>query len=167
MRHLDLTGSVFGHLTVQKVLTFRDSGRRSLCLCLCDCGRECSKRVDKLHASLRTGRSIACPVCSHKAKVKSWQRTREKGLENVNPHAPRVAITHLNYLDYLKSLTCDQCRRYIRLVWRHRHAYTDERRGMDQIRAEAVELVILEPEGVVESEVEVGEIYDYRWEYAE
>lgn len=170
MKHLDLTGQRFGHLTVLRFVRNAGNGHGALWLALCDCGQERQVTGCRLRSDARQGRKTTCCECARKRRgenLKRWRLTREKELLSSNPHAPRETITPRNYAKYFLTFTASQWQRYKAIVLRHRGAARDEYYGMDQVRCEAVEAVILEPDGVVEREVETRERYDYRYAYSE
>ena len=53
---IDLTGQVFGRLTVQGPSMWRDNNREILWLCRCSCGKRCFVRV----SNLRSGSTKSC-----------------------------------------------------------------------------------------------------------
>ena len=105
---MDLINQKFGKLTVIKKTDQRDSSRRILWLCECECGKQ--RIVDT--SSLKNGKTYACEQC---AKIISQEKRKNTLSKNIKNNLTGKTFGRLTVLEPTLNRTKDRC-----IIWRCR-----------------------------------------------
>ena len=102
---MDLINQKFGKLTVIKKTDQRDSNRRILWLCQCECGKE--RIVNTSY--LKNGRVYACEQC---AKIISQEKRKNTLSKNIKNDLTGKVFGRLTVIEPTKKRTTDRC-----IIW--------------------------------------------------
>ena len=102
---MDLINQKFGKLSVIKKTDYRDSNRRILWLCQCECGKE--RIVNTSY--LKNGRVYACEQC---AKIISQEKRKNTLSKNIKNDLTGKVFGRLIVIEPTKKRTTDRC-----IIW--------------------------------------------------